>query len=191
IAQLPSAFSCHLSRVASRVEPLGCTAKSMIVVVPPHAAAFVPVSKVSTENVPPNGISMCVYPSIPPGITYLPAASMISSAATLVAVLASRAKTAAIFSPTRSTSALSVPSEVTTVPPLIRMLTAGLRSSPGRLHTPSSLVARRRLLAPASRRRGGPATRSWLHQALVRVRAAVPVELPQVPDLGQLVQVEV
>ena len=47
--------------------PLACTAKSMIVVVPPHAAAFVPVSKVSTEDVPPNGISICVCASIPPG----------------------------------------------------------------------------------------------------------------------------
>ena len=56
------------------------TAKSMIVVVPPQAAARVPVSNVSAENVPPNGISMCVCTSIPPGSTYLPVASMIRSA---------------------------------------------------------------------------------------------------------------
>src|SRR5215467_5516685 len=80
MAQLPAAFACHLSSVASRLVPLAWTAKSMIVVVPPHAAAVVPVANVSTENVPPNGISMCVCPSIPPGITYLPAASTTSSA---------------------------------------------------------------------------------------------------------------
>ena len=102
--------------------PLAWTAKSMIVVVPPHAAALVPVSKVSAENVPPNGISMCVCPSMPPGITYMSVASMTSSAATLTAVSASRARRAAIFSPSMSTSAASVPSAVTTVPPLIRRL---------------------------------------------------------------------
>lgn len=40
----------------------------MIVLVPPQAAR-VPVSNVSAENVPPNGISMCVCASIPPGST--------------------------------------------------------------------------------------------------------------------------
>ena len=50
----------------------------MMVVVPPRAAALVPVSNVSAEKVPPNGISMCVCPSIPPGITYMPVASMVS-----------------------------------------------------------------------------------------------------------------
>ena len=49
--------------------PLAWTAKSMMVVVPPQAAARVPVSNVSTENVPPNGISMCVCTSMPPGST--------------------------------------------------------------------------------------------------------------------------
>ena len=52
----------------------------MIVVVPPQAAARVPVSKVSEATVPPNGISMWVWPSIPPGMTYLPVASMTRSA---------------------------------------------------------------------------------------------------------------
>jgi hypothetical protein len=46
-------------------------AKSMIVVVPPKAAAFVPVSKSSDEFVPPNGMSMCVCGSMPPGNTSL------------------------------------------------------------------------------------------------------------------------
>ena len=50
------------------------------IVVPPNAAARVPVSKVSLANVPPNGSSMWVWTSMPPGITYLPVASMVSSA---------------------------------------------------------------------------------------------------------------
>ncbi len=54
----------------------------MIVVVPPHAAARVPVSNVSDANVPPNGSSMCVCTSMPPGTTYLPVASMVRSALT-------------------------------------------------------------------------------------------------------------
>ena len=52
----------------------------MIVVVPPKAAARVPVSKVSLANVPPNGSSMWVWGSIPPGMTHLPVASMTWSA---------------------------------------------------------------------------------------------------------------
>ena len=55
-------------------------AKSTIVVVPPHAAARVPVSNVSAATVPPNGISMWVWPSTPPGMTYLPVASITVSA---------------------------------------------------------------------------------------------------------------
>ena len=39
------------------------------VVVPPKAAARVPVSNVSLANVPPNGSSMWVWTSIPPGMT--------------------------------------------------------------------------------------------------------------------------
>ena len=56
--------------------PLVWTAKSMIVVVPPQAAARVPVSKLSEAKVPPNGSSMWVWTSIPPGRTYLPEASI-------------------------------------------------------------------------------------------------------------------
>src|SRR5690349_19534561 len=145
----------------------------MIVVVPPQAAARVPVSKVSAENVPPNGISMCVCASIPPGSTYLPVASITWSAASAAAFSpaspsTARASTAAILSPATSTSASRVPDAVTTVPPLMRMVLTAL--SPGSL-----------ALA------GG----SWLYQRLVLVRAAVAVELPLVPDLGQLVHVEV
>src|SRR3954447_19982573 len=112
MAQLPSALPCHLSSVDWRVVPLAWTAKSMIVVVPPHAAAVVPVAKVSAENVPPNGISMWVCASMPPGITYFPAASMTVSAVSNTP----GAVTAAIVSPSTSTSAASAPPALTTVP---------------------------------------------------------------------------
>ena len=49
--------------------PTCCMAKSTIIVVPPTAAALVPVSKVSQATVPPNGISKCVCTSMPPGST--------------------------------------------------------------------------------------------------------------------------
>jgi hypothetical protein len=66
---LPSAFACQASS-PSRSEPPTCwIAKSTIVVVPPHAAARVPVSNVSDAVVPPKGISMWVCPSTPPGTT--------------------------------------------------------------------------------------------------------------------------
>ena len=145
MAQLPSALACHLSSVASSEVPLAWTAKSMIVVVPPQAAARVPVSKVSTEKVPPNGISMCVCTSIPPGSTYLPVASMTRSAATASSAPGHLpGQHAAIFSPATSTSASSVPDAVTTVPPEIRVvLTAapatrtGPACGPGRTATGS------------------------------------------------------
>jgi hypothetical protein len=41
----------------------------MIIVVPPAAAALVPVKKSSDATVPMNGSSMCVCGSMPPGIT--------------------------------------------------------------------------------------------------------------------------
>jgi hypothetical protein len=41
----------------------------MIVVVPPWAAAIVPVAKSSDAVVPPNGSSMWVWASTPPGKT--------------------------------------------------------------------------------------------------------------------------
>ena len=65
----------------------------MIVVVPPQAAARVPVSNVSADMVPPKGISMWVWTSMPPGMTYLPVAS-ISLSATMPAAAAPRARTA-------------------------------------------------------------------------------------------------
>ena len=44
---LPSALAIQVSSPSRRVPPLDWTAKSTIVVVPPKAAALVPVSKVS------------------------------------------------------------------------------------------------------------------------------------------------
>ena len=62
--QLPSALACQAASPSCTTSPVRCTAKSMIVVVPPNAAARVPVSKVSLANVPPNGSSMWVCASI-------------------------------------------------------------------------------------------------------------------------------
>src|SRR6266481_436556 len=177
MTQWPSAFSCHLSSVASSEVPLAWTAKSTMVVVPPQAAARVPVSNVSTENVPPNGISMWVCTSIPPGRTYSPVASIIwpAAAAQATAVSLPGAASALIRSPSTSTSAGEAPVGDTTVPPLMSVLTASLL--PG---------------AAGSGRHCVPcAAGSRLHQRSVLVRAAVAVELPQVPHLGQLVHVQV
>ena len=60
--------------------PFAWIAKSTMHVVPPYAAARVPVSKLSEDTVPPNGISIWVWGSIPPGMTSLPVASMTVSA---------------------------------------------------------------------------------------------------------------
>ena len=76
-----------------------------MVVTPPHAAAVVPVSNVSDADVPPNGSSMCVCTSTPPGTTYLPVASMVRSAVTPRASAWPGASTAAIVSPSTRTSA--------------------------------------------------------------------------------------
>ena len=75
-------------------------AKSTMLVVPPNAAARVPVSKVSDDSVPPNGISMWVWGSTPPGSTRRPVASMTRSAETVK----SRPITATV-SPSTKTSA--------------------------------------------------------------------------------------
>ena len=58
-----------------------------MVVVPPQAAARVPVSNVSDAKVPPKGSSMCVCTSMPPGTTYLPVASIVRSAVTPAAAV--------------------------------------------------------------------------------------------------------
>ena len=88
-------------------------------VVPPKAAARVPVSNVSLANVPPNGSSMCVWASMPPGMTYFPVASIVSSAVTPAA--ARSAPICAIVSPSTRTSAWYEPSAVTMVPLAIRV----------------------------------------------------------------------
>jgi hypothetical protein len=90
-----------------------------MVVVPPHAAARVPVSNVSEAKVPPKGSSMWVCTSMPPGMTYFPVASMVRSAVTPSAPPG--AYTAAMVSPSTRTSAATAPDVPTTVPPVTRM----------------------------------------------------------------------
>lgn len=97
----------------------------MIVVVPPWAAARVPVSNVSEASVPPKGISMWVWASMPPGTTYLPVASMTWSTDRVRSVPRSvlpGVRTATILSPSTRTSAAPRPVALTTVPPLIRVV---------------------------------------------------------------------
>src|SRR6185369_7702746 len=95
-------------------------AKSTMLVVPPKAAARVPVSKSSAEVVPPNGMSRCVCASIPPGITYIPMASItFSTPASEIP-----ARTSLICSPSIRTSARVVSRAVTTVP--FRMSVLGM-----------------------------------------------------------------
>src|SRR4051794_7285854 len=135
----------------------------MIDVVPPQAAARVPVSKVSEALVPPKGSSMWVCASMPPGMTYLPVASTTTSTDAARSTPNSRepgARTAATVSPSTSTSAVAVPVALTTVPPVIKVvLMAG---------TPSRLRDRGVGLGPA-----------------------VAVELPRVADPADQVEVEV
>src|ERR1035441_8453938 len=73
---LPSAFFHQTSRASRMRVPRGWMAKSTMVVVPPKAAARVPVRKSSALVVPPKGMSRWVWQSMPPGRTYMPAASM-------------------------------------------------------------------------------------------------------------------
>ena len=66
---LPSALRCQ-SLTAFTSDPSGPgRTKSTIIVVPPDAAAAVPLSKVSAAVVPMKGISRWVWGSIPPGMT--------------------------------------------------------------------------------------------------------------------------
>ena len=91
----------------------------MIVVVPPKAAARVPVSKVSFGEVPPKGSSMWVWTSIAPGMTYRPDASIVRSAATPAA--GRFAPISAIVSPSTRTSAAYEPIAETIVPFVIKV----------------------------------------------------------------------
>src|SRR5688572_25052573 len=128
MAQFPAAFSCHAARPSWTRSPVRWTAKSTIVVVPPHAAARVPVSKVSEANVPPNGSSMCVCTSIPPGTTYFPVASITFSNVGAASVKNPRAPTAAIVSPSIITSVSARPVAETIVPFSIRIRLIGTSS---------------------------------------------------------------
>jgi len=114
MAQLPCALACHASSPSRSDLPRDWTAKSMMVVVPPKAAARVPVSNVSLANVPPKGISMWVCASTPPGMTYLPVASMVRS--TVCARAARSLPSPTMVSPSMSTSVACEPSALTTVP---------------------------------------------------------------------------
>ena len=96
--------------------PLVWTAKSMMVVVPPQAAAREPVSKVSAAKVPPNGSSMWVCTSTPPGATMRPPASITRSAATPSAAVRAGSRMAVTRRPSISTSACMLSAAVTTKP---------------------------------------------------------------------------
>src|SRR6266496_3743361 len=128
MAQLPSALACQAARPSCTISPVRCTAKSTMVVVPPQAAARVPVSKVSEAAVPPNGSCMWVCTSIPPGTTYLPVASITASAATPAASARPGANSAATVSPSTSTSIGCPPVAFTTVPPEIRTVDMAVAS---------------------------------------------------------------
>src|SRR5438034_6619855 len=106
-------------------------------VVPPNAAARVPVSKSSDDFDPPNGMSMCVCTSIPPGSTYLPVASIVLSAA-----MSSDDPIVEIFSSSTSTSPLYLSVAVTTVPFLISVR---MVSVPGPRRRENTKHARKRV----------------------------------------------
>src|ERR1051326_560910 len=109
---LSRAFFIQVSSAPRRVSPLPWIAKSMSVVVPPQAAARVPVSKSSELVVPPNGMSRCVWTSMPPGKTYLPLASIVF----LARSRGNLSPMATILPPSMPTSAWVVSLAVTTVP---------------------------------------------------------------------------
>lgn len=102
-----------------------------MVVVPPQAAARVPVSKVSEAAVPPNGSSMWVCTSTPPGMTYSPVASSSRSAVQLAATELPVAASATTCSPSISTSAMVSSAAVTTSPlrMTVRVMGVPLRAS--------------------------------------------------------------
>ena len=99
---------------------------STMVVVPPQAAARDPVSKVSLAKVPPNGSSMWVCTSMPPGMTYLPAASMTLSCPS--SVKNPGAPSAVMVSPVISTSWAMTP-DVEMTWPFLMSVVAMVRSS--------------------------------------------------------------
>src|SRR3954453_13660766 len=147
----------------------------MMEVVPPQAAARVPVSKVSEALVPPKGSSMWVCASTPPGMTYLPGASIPVSASISPSAVEPGESSATMVSPSTRTSAVVVPVALTTVPFLMRVV-MGFSWDGGRAASAASDQSR-----PGSRR-GDPR---------VGVRAPVAVELPVVAHLPDHVHVQV
>src|ERR1019366_181824 len=119
---LPSAFFHQTSRASRMRVPRGWMAKSTMVVVPPKAAARVPVRKSSALVVPPKGMSRWVWQSMPPGRTYMPAASM--TVASEGAGMPGR--TSWMSSPEMRTSAAMVSVAVTTLPLRIKVFIGGL-----------------------------------------------------------------
>jgi len=119
---------------ASRIRvPRAWMAKSIIVVVPPMAAARVPLSKSSLDVEPPNGISRCVCASMPPGSSSIPVASSTSWAASGWMP----GRTSRIACPSINMSAWAVFSADTTVPfrmsnPISSSFRFGLRVASGR-----------------------------------------------------------
>lgn len=76
-----------------------------------------PVSKVSEAKVPPNGSSIWVWTSTPPGMTYFPVASMVRSAVQASAAGVPLAARAAIRPSSIRTSACISSDAVMTRPP--------------------------------------------------------------------------
>src|ERR1700689_2828193 len=112
-----SAFFHQVSSASRILVPRAWMAKSTMVVVPPMAAARVPVSKSSLEVVPPNGMSRCVCASMPPGSSSMPVASTTSWTGSD----GIPGRTSLIVPPSINTSEAKVFSAVTTVPFLIRI----------------------------------------------------------------------
>src|SRR3954453_21930395 len=71
-----SALPCQVS-TASPNGPFGSwSGKATSIRGPPASPAAVPVSQLSAVTVPPNGMSMCVCPSMKPGISFAPETSI-------------------------------------------------------------------------------------------------------------------
>src|SRR4051794_12743140 len=171
----------------------------MIEVVPPQAAARVPVSKVSEALVPPKGSSMWVCASTPPGMTYLPAASMTVSASMWPRAVDPGESSATMVSPSTRTSAVEVPVALTTVPFLMRVVmgapwgeVVSTDRSPALAARPPGRVLRwLRCERQRASKPPEPCPRSRSGDAGVGVGPAVAVELPVVAHLPHHVEVEV
>src|SRR5512146_1012627 len=76
-AARPWARARRASRACASVSPGPGSTKSITVVVPPQAAAIVPLSQSSLERVAPTGISRCTCGSTAPGSTTKPSAGRV------------------------------------------------------------------------------------------------------------------